>query len=1112
MKKLIIWTIVLLTLIMSAYATIDDAYLWYSMDSDKRDGTQAQNWTNTDDLKLETRNSATYTTDGVFNDAVNLTATNSRLVNVSMDGSKWRTVSFWTKREEAGYVFTITTGNGENTDRWTLESTGANNYAILLRKGSSNVVSTSCGFSGMTDWHHVVLTSNPTQLFINGTNQTGCYVASAEQPTAVMDEFTLAELWITDAGDHYKGYFDEFAVYSRLLTASEISDLYTTGNPYDVAPGNNDTLNLTGFYPPDNYEQNSTILELNTTVSSHGSYNCTLYVNGTINQTNDYLSSGVARFNLTFNLPETNQISVKIGCDDGQSPENTTESSVDIDTATSFEGINIPINDFNFSSSTFVNVSTFRYNTTDTEDLAVFLSLNIEKTDFATTTNTIFVDVVDDGVSLGEKQIRQVTGIGNVGATGSMWSIPRHPAGNHTITLQIRRESTNNKGTISASNIDFALTTSRSSDKTFMNANVTEFNGTFSSTSYEDIYNLTASSEDWPIFSVGISSMEATGSDTIVRRIHNGDMGQFTSSRDVGTSLGTMMIIGNLTPSDYVIHQGKTFNGETVSYFDDVGFIEMGDAFRPVNHIITKKTGNYTDSINVFPNQVLYSETFTPESDALLIMYQGAYNFTSATPTYTLTVENHPECSTQKERTFTGSRGNVFFVRHCNNVTPETPLNINLSISTGVATESALYDDAFFIASSTTLDVSVEPDTTSPVINVTYPDKSFNVSTGQVNGTCTDNSVIIEITVNDTDFIYNGGLNAWSFNYTGVDSKEKSLNFTCTDLSGNTDSILIDVYVDVVRPSCLTFGSETVDYGDNYTWNVACTDDQELFSFNSSCTNGYNFSVTGINATGYNFTETVTNLTTDFTCTHIICDGHTKQDVRKELNAFTVTKEDYKIKLKNLKVLELDTDMSTTMSRLNLNFEDIDRVKFEFEVDDKQTAPYNFVVHVNPNGTLRKMSSGIYQGHYILYDRYWLDFESDDVYDFEEYQLSENHWVIRFKSDKKKVKFKSIGIINCNTYTQNFNVGNPPSTLGIFNTAECPDDNLQQTAIYLFLIVLCFGLMLLSGIFRLNWLGFLGAFLLMFLTFSMFGCSLAGGWVLMLISISMMAYFGFVAK
>ena len=184
-------------------------------------------------------------------------------------------------------------------------------------------------------------------------------------------------------GDYGDALIDEIVIWNTTLTQQDLTDIfYGKGSDYDyVAPPTPNSLNITATLPANNTQFHTSLLNLNATIDSLNNFNCSLYVNDVVNQTTTGYSAGsgvVADFNLTFDEGATEEtLNYSFRCDDGVSPENSTEytfyvdnvvPSIDWYTPLNNNGTTINLNDSEtFTSNislTDPNIYSFNYNIT----------------------------------------------------------------------------------------------------------------------------------------------------------------------------------------------------------------------------------------------------------------------------------------------------------------------------------------------------------------------------------------------------------------------------------------------------------------------------------------------------------------------------------------------------------------------------------------------------------------------------------------------------------------------------------------------------------------------------------------------------------------------------
>ena len=137
-------------------------------------------------------------------------------------GTSSRTFSAWVKLTGAVLVFVY--GNGASAGQMMslyMNTTNINMFGIAADVNISNSSSTGT-------WYHLVMTYNGTtvEIFKNGSSVgTGTPTLN----TAASSTFTIGHDNGTWAGGGSSGNIDELGVWSRVLSGTEISDLYNGG-------------------------------------------------------------------------------------------------------------------------------------------------------------------------------------------------------------------------------------------------------------------------------------------------------------------------------------------------------------------------------------------------------------------------------------------------------------------------------------------------------------------------------------------------------------------------------------------------------------------------------------------------------------------------------------------------------------------------------------------------------------------------------------------------------------------------------------------------------------------------------------------------------------------
>jgi hypothetical protein len=208
-------------------------------------------------VTIEVTDGALQTFSQIFNIVVTSTFTNTRsieldgaseyfqessnIIQTTMQADNVYTVSFWMKTSDVSQQ-TIMSNNNNPTIRATTEIFIDSNQRINFRIGGNSTTYYQIRANvqlTLGNWQHVaiVYTGNPTgnsnRVFING---------SPSGINVVNDTFggnisTLAYRFgfrPNGVADRYDGLLDEFSIWDKNLSSSEISEIYNSGAPGDL--------------------------------------------------------------------------------------------------------------------------------------------------------------------------------------------------------------------------------------------------------------------------------------------------------------------------------------------------------------------------------------------------------------------------------------------------------------------------------------------------------------------------------------------------------------------------------------------------------------------------------------------------------------------------------------------------------------------------------------------------------------------------------------------------------------------------------------------------------------------------------------------------------------
>lgn len=299
-------------------------------------------------------------------------------------------------------------------------------------------------------------------------------------------------------------------------------------------------------------------------------------------------------------------------------------------------------------------------------------------------------------------------------------------------------------------------------------------------------------------------------------------------------------------------------------------------------------------------------------------------------------------------------------------------------------------------------------------------------------------------------------------------------NFTYDDTNGlisyfincsiNSIVSLSDIryfYIDLFPPTITTtYPKEdgTTEFIESIPFyiNSTFTDNLDLYSYNVTIDGVYaNFSL--ISGTSYDFYADIdmTNLSnTTYTLNIEVCDSHTQDKIKE---AKTIITEGATLRF------EWDDDIIQITS--------LDDYITDYDVEYK-TDRYTFKAkyHTKINKKSFKIVSGDhvkyleyskYKGHFIFYNKYWVDFETDG--DVKVKIDNDGNYLITVENDKKDLEFNSVGFLNCVSESYDFEKTDlpPPEPDTIYNIDLIPENTFNTSVADLTTTtgVLVFGLL-----------------------------------------------------
>ena len=194
-------------------------------------------------------------------------------------------VSMWVKVDSHsanGVMWQITAEEGTNDQLFILY----HNAAGVIRGnvklgGTANIVDSGSGLENDGNWHHVVMTwesgsktaaNNIVRLYIDGS-QTDTDAIGNTWGDASPPAFALFGRNNIQSNAYFNGHLNDMAIFSEVLSSSEVTAIYNSGSPKDESSHSN----LLAYYTLEAYSDSDT------TVADDSGNSKTLTINNNTN-------------------------------------------------------------------------------------------------------------------------------------------------------------------------------------------------------------------------------------------------------------------------------------------------------------------------------------------------------------------------------------------------------------------------------------------------------------------------------------------------------------------------------------------------------------------------------------------------------------------------------------------------------------------------------------------------------------------------------------------------------------------------------------------------------------------------------------------------------------
>lgn len=393
MRKLLLFLLVVLAIVPLASAAFPQSGLYAYYNHDETSGTTLiDTFAGRNGTLVNTPTLGVYGIDGT---AINYTSGANEYANVNTVQSMTYTtftISMWWvggAPTASSYMFGQSNGGASNNDDLFCYRRTDNKLTCRFNNGAGNNDILSTNTFEKNNLHHLVYKYDGSrcELYVDdvleGTN-TGC---SGEID---VDAFYIgaAEGELTEINTHV----DEFALWSVNLTRPQVTE--TNSTFFEVA-----STSIVASSPPDNssFNTNPVEFQLNLTSDTGLTYNVSLWINNTLNQTYTGLLGGTNNtFNVTF-TPAT--YTYTLGWYDGTSGTNTSTRTLYYDTALPTITQVTPAHQFyylNFTTNITIadeNLYSYNYNITYQNGTVIHSEVNTSLTGLGTRQIGTFVDL-----------------------------------------------------------------------------------------------------------------------------------------------------------------------------------------------------------------------------------------------------------------------------------------------------------------------------------------------------------------------------------------------------------------------------------------------------------------------------------------------------------------------------------------------------------------------------------------------------------------------------------------------------------------------------------------------------------------------------------------------
>lgn len=717
----------------------------------------------------------------------------------------------------------------------------------------------------------------------------------------------------------------------------------------------------------------------------------------------------------------------------------------------------LEFDDFNFSNSVFEDFATIQINLTENTTLINDFVFNFEKIS-GSGDSDIYLRSVINGVPKASSVLTTISGNENNKEVVKVSNSGILPVGVNNLTYQIYRTGT---GTIEATNVRKVFVKTKATNGLDLDYFKNSINGSCVGASSFTACSSANYSSRFNQFLISFNTGRISDNGDIFHlKINNSPVSTLDveDSSDFASASHNWIFSVSDSNSSFPIEQYS----EDSSNFDITGnVIFLGlSTNESVSIPYFNKTGtsSHTSTIGygIGTREVLNASFIvTSSNNDYYISFNGHLQNNIGvvgTSSWVMSVDG-TECRETGEVTHSNDNvESIALVGVCENLSSGEHV-VRVNLTTTSSSSWSYYDDVIVGIEGREFDITEIPDTTNPVVNWTFPDYP-DWTNLTINGTCSDDSVLSFVSIDNALFTSTGSsFEEWEFTYIGgVSLNSTNLTVTCGDIFGNNGSASQVLGADIVIPTCSGISDQDVISGENYSWNITCVDDLNLYSLNVSCSGGSSFSFykENINDVSYLFNNNTGNLTSSMVCDWEVTDAHTMKDISDKLNSVNTFYYDNKLVIDGFTYIEFDDSDSDNIDSLDLDFTSKkDRVKFKVTpsetknkdigikgdiFDIKKLKENKLTFYVNAKNNLDYVDNDLFPAWFVIDNYYWVDFDVLNGYDldYKVQKINDKRYRVIIKGKVEEYfDFNSLGIVNTNYYHQTFSVSLPSLNFGV---------------------------------------------------------------------------------